>query len=690
MPEVVERAGRAARAWARPAAVTGVALVVFLASTLLRDVYYGIPDSMAVSSITATCQPGAGRASCEVAVVRLNPGRFYLSTRGAAASLSVAIDDGAASTQSHALLVRPEAAGRLRLGVNAGTATATEFDRDAPHAGERVIVDLPGASPLGRRITFVAQSHDDPIVISELGFFADGRGLLPSGPLTGRPSAVSFYSTVAALVTLAVCVFVVAAAWLAPEAMRRPLPWLLAALCLAVCVLDLGTMFSPRWSRDIRSMYGAELIRSGNNGNLTGGLYEGSRLVQGLGETTAPGVVAWHRMPGYGLWCGLAALIGRTTDVVEIAMVVILLQVLLYGAAVGIFVAVAWRLFGVPMACLLGVLIVLLPKQVNSTEVDSIVAPIVLLVLSAIVVMLSTTPRGEAPSVRAWLLVNAAFALWFMMRNDVLPGWIVVSVGLAGWRWRRLAVPLALMASVALPWAFYKRQYSHEFNLMPTNAGEVLFLSLCEVPGAFPYECTDSGYFAWANRIGADSPTSRRASSLAIAEVVRHWVTYPIHLGFMVLVKLRRCLVDESFPGFRTRLGALYSGFMRQGLFACLLTLVGVSLAVDHQRQRSMLLGWPLFLNMPIFLIVFDSAGRFYAAAAVSLIVTAVPLLFERGFAVQLRRHGWRAAVVVGCAALFMAGGPRVEAWVQANDALHYWAPLLDPGRSTIPFVVAR
>jgi hypothetical protein len=314
MPEVVERAGRAARAWARPAAVTGVALVVSLASTLLRDVYYGIPDSMAVPSITATCQPGAGRASCEVAVVRLNPGRFYLSTRGAAASLSVAIDDGAASTQSHALLVRPEAAGRLRLGVNAGTATATEFDRDAPHAGERVIVDLPGASPLGRRITFVAQSHDDPIVISEFGFFADGRELLPPGPLTGRLTAVSFYSTVAALATLAVCVFVVAAAWLAPEAMRRPLPWLLTALCLAVCVLDLGTMFSPRWSRDIRSMYGAELIRSGNDGNLTGGLYEGSRLVQGLGETTAPGVVAWHRMPGYGLWCGLAALIGRTTD----------------------------------------------------------------------------------------------------------------------------------------------------------------------------------------------------------------------------------------------------------------------------------------------------------------------------------------------------------------------------------------
>jgi hypothetical protein len=67
-----------------------------------------------------------------------------------------------------------------------------------------------------------------------------------------------------------------------------------------------------------------------------------------------------------------------------------------------------------------------------------------------------------------------------------------------------------------------------------------------------------------------------------------------------------------------------------------------------------------------------------------------VPLLFENGFRVQLRRHAWRAAAVVACVALFMAAGPRVAAWVQTNDAIHYWAPLLDPGRSTIPFVVAR
>jgi hypothetical protein len=472
--------------------------------------------------------------------------------------------------------------------------------------------------------------------------------------------------------------------------LARPAPWIVAALCVAVCILDLGTMFSPHWSRDIRSMYGAELVHSGANGNLTGGLYEGSRIRQGLGQTTEPDTVSWHRMPGYGLLCAFAALIGRTTDVVEIAMVVIVLQVLLYGAAVGIFVAAARRMFGVPMACLLGVLMVLLPKQVNYTEVDSIIAPICLLVLSAVVALMSTTSIREPPAVRAWLLLNAAFALWFLMRNDVLPGWIVVSAALAGWRWRGVAVPLALIAAIALPWALYKRQYRHEFNLMPTNAGEVLFLSLCEVPGAFPYECTDAGYIAWANRFSGGAPSSQRTSTLAITEVVRHWVTYPVHFAFMIVVKLRRCIIDDSWPGFRTRLSALYSGVLRQGLFAFLLTLVAVSIAVDHQRRRSLLLGWPLLLNMPIFLIVFDSDGRFYAAAAVSLVVAAVPLLFERGFSSQVRRHPWRGAVVLAAVALFLVGGPRVEGWVQSNASLHYWAPLLDPARSTLQFGVAR
>ena len=104
--EFVGKARQLARASALPVTLVGVALVSYFASTLFRDVYDGIPDSIPVPSITATCQPGGGRTSCDVAVVRLNPGRFYLSTIGPASSVSIAIDDAAAIARSNAWLVR--------------------------------------------------------------------------------------------------------------------------------------------------------------------------------------------------------------------------------------------------------------------------------------------------------------------------------------------------------------------------------------------------------------------------------------------------------------------------------------------------------------------------------------------------------------------------------------------------------
>lgn len=686
MLEVVRRARRSVL----PAAIVGIALVVYIAGTVWRDVYYGIPDSIPVATITATCLPGAGRPGCNVAIIRLNPGRFYLSTTGPASSVTVAVGDPAAIARSRVLLVRAEATGRLTFDAAPQLVNMNLYATDVTAASRRTLVAMSDSAPRWNRITFTPIQASGPIVLSELGFFDDERDLARS---TRQPfqriSGQAFYSTVVVAITLAVCAFVVGGAWVAPDVMYRPAPWLVALLCVAVCVIDLGTMFSPYWSRDIRSMYGAELIASGFNGNLTGGLYEGSRLVQGLGQTTEPGTVPWHRMPGYGWFCALAAVLGRTTDVVQIAMVVVVLQVILYAVAIGVFVGVARRAFGVPVAGLLGMMITLLPKQLNYTQADSVIASVSLLVLSALLVYVaSENSHGSAPF-RAFVLVNGAFALWFLLRTDVLPGWIVMSVVLAGRRWWRVGVSLGLIAAIAVPWALYKRQYRHEFNLLPTNTGEVLMLSLCEAPGAFPYECTDNGYFEWARRAGHPDPASQSTSSLATAEVVRHWVTYPVHFAFMVWYKFRRCVFGESFPGFRTRLNVLYRGVVREvGLFAALATVLAVSLAVNHQRRRSLLLGWALFLNMPIFFLVFDSNGRFYTAAGVSLIVAAVPLLFERGLYSQMHRHRYRTALVVACVGLFVAEGRIVEDWVRANDALHYWAPLLDPNRSTMQFVV--
>jgi len=52
-----------------------------------------------------------------------------------------------------------------------------------------------------------------------------------------------------------------------------------------------------------------------------------------------------------------------------------------------------------------------------------------------------------------------------------------------------------------------------------------------------------------------------------------------------------------------------------------------------------------------------------------------------------MSRHRWRAAAVIVAMFLFVAEGRLVEEVVVANDALHYWAPLLDPAHSSLRFV---
>ena len=672
-----------------PACVLGILAVLYLASTVARDVFFGVPASLAVSAIEPTCRAAIDTNDCTVDYERLNPGRFYLRTRGRAASVTIVVRDDVPAGQIHAVLLRAENVGRLTIDSDESTASDAAVTHDISVAHQRTVISLPASTRKWNRFAFTPATSEGAVVIRELGFFASDRNLRRSARQPFQSiSDVRFYSTIAAALTLAVCALVVVATWIAPRQMHRPIPWLLTLLCFSVCILELGTIFSPYWSFDLRSYYGEELIVSPVGGNVTAGLYEGARLAQGLGQTITPGAAQWHRMPGYGWFCAAAAVLGRTTDVIEIAMIVVFLQVLLYSVAVGLFVSVARPMFGVPVATLIGVLIMLLPKQVSQTEVDSIIAPISLIVLSALVPHLSQPSEGGAPPLRAFLLVNAACALWFAVRNDVVPGWIGLSVALAGRRWWRLVVPLVLMASIALPWALYKRQYRHEFNLMPTNTGEVLLLSLCEAPGSFPYECSDGGYAAWARRAGHSDMTSQAASNLAVAEVVRHWVTYPIHFGFMIGFKVRRCLLDQSWPGFRTRLSVLYSAIDRGlGLFVCLLAMVSTALAVGYARRRTLLLGWALFLNMPMFWVAFASAGRFYTAAGVSLLVAAVPLLCDEGFYARVMQYPGRAVAVIACFGLFIVGAPRVEDWMLHHDAVHYWAPFLDPHDSSLPFV---
>ena len=59
---------------------------------------------------------------------------------------------------------------------------------------------------------------------------------------------------------------------------------------------------------------------------------------------------------------------------------------------------------------------------------------------------------------------------------------------------------------------------------------------------------------------------------------------------------------------------------------------------------------------MPIFGVVFASAGHFYAAAGVSLLVAAIPLLFDEGPYARVTQYPWRAVAVIARLGLFIVG----------------------------------
>jgi hypothetical protein len=172
----------------------------------------------------------------------------------------------------------------------------------------------------------------------------------------------------------------------------------------------------------------------------------------------------------------------------------------------------------------------------------------------------------------------------------------------------------------------------------------------------------------------------------ATVEVVRHWITYPVHFALMVLSKARSAITAQSFPGFQTRFNLPFGVGGDNRLFLVLLTAMAAALAVDYRRRRTLLLGWAVFLNMPLFFVTFASGGRFYPAAGASLVVATVPLLCDAEYYKRLAQRPWRVAVVIACLTAFVAGEPRIEALIAAHESLHYWTPLLDPQQSTLKF----
>ncbi len=666
--------GRATRAVIAIEFAFASLLIVYAGLHDVRDVLAGAPPASPVE-IRAVCDAADSTLPCEALTTRLGPGRYRIWTTAPARALSVSLTPE-----------RPERARALLLrstGAHAAVAGSTGVDLN----GHRAVVPIEPERRIDVTVT-TASAIPSAIALDEIGVYPDARGLTTDMRPFFRAIPPSLYhQTLVPRAVAALCAVTVIAVFFLPSlAVRRWAPYALPVLCFSLCVVDLSALFSPYVTQDLRAMYASGPLQEAPGSNLNGGLYQATRLLAGKGLTTREGVVPWERMPGYGLLCGVAAVLFGHDSLVDVAVSVVLMQAIFYSVAVGVFAWAALRLFTPPCVWAVGLAIAWLPKEIGYAQVDAVIGPTALLVLAALCVRLSHERDRDVP-LRVDVAVHLAFALWFVMRPDVLPGWFVVAIALHWQHPRRLLLPATLLVAIGVAWGAYKARYTGEFSMTTTSVGASLFCGLWEVPSRFRLggPCTDAVYFDWIHQHTPFEPRSTAANSFATREVLRFWVTYPGHLLIMLYGKMMQVLNGDLWPGLATQLQVWVFGVVpRYAIVLPLLTVVAVCGAIGYQRRRTLLLGWPLFLNAPLFWVMFASLGRFYSAVGIALLAAAIPPIYEPAFYKAIAARPWRAAAIAACAAVFAVSAWPIYDWLLRNDALHYWTPLLNPAASPL------
>ena len=671
--------------------VAALALIVYAAAHDLRDVFAGAPPAVP-SRIAASCIASAESAACGTSIVELNAGRYRVATTGGTGTLVVTLTPERADAVRQ-LLVKASQPPTVRLtitGSPADTPGASDGGSaiELTDAGNRSVLEVP-AAPLTLRFVPSADALGAPIVIDEVGLFESPAGLMSDErPFFKHIPPSRYHEMLVARGIAALCLFTIAAAvFVPPAALRRSSPVLLAVMAFSLSVLDLAVLYSPFWAHDLRSFYASGPLLEHAGNNLNTGLWQASRLLTGDGLTLPDGTVPWERMPGYGLFCAVAGLTFGHRTIVELATSVVLLQTIFYGAAVGVFAWAAAALMPPAAVWAVGMLVAWLPKQLGHTQVDAVVAPIALIVLACLCVRLKWSRDGRPIPLRLDILVHAAFALWFLMRPDVVPGWIAVALILHWRHWRRLLVPVALFAAIGITWGAYKARHTGEFSVTTASAGAALFCGLWEVPSRFRFaqSCTDEMYFDWVRQNTTLHPQSAAANTFATREVLKFWLTYPGHLVVMICHKAMRFVDGDVWSGYTTQLQAsVFVVVRRFWVIVPLLTVLLLCAVVGYERERTLLLAWPLFFDAPLFWIMFASLGRFYSGVGVALVAASVPPLFERSFYSAMAAQPRRAAAVLAAAAVFAVTAWPLHDWLLGQDAFHYWAPLLDPSRSSL------
>ena len=511
------------------------------------------------------------------------------------------------------------------------------------------------------------------------------RGALSGGP-TSRTAAV-FESPVLPALLLSMTGIVVALFATAAHRLNAARRWLFAfalTLALAIASVELRQTYRPASGNDFPHAFAAFHAR---NFNLTESLMMAQNLLRGKGNTlpVADGStkINTYRMPGYSLFVAAAGRLSGVSadDLAGLGASTVYAQVWFFAVAVAFM---AYRLSeSIPVwaAALAAAGTCWFPQLFDITSADAVVASCGLLVAGSLCRFHRDRDASKVP-LRDHLLVHAAFALWFLMRSDVLPGWLGIS-GFLYWRQPRyLLLPLAFFVSLGSIWGLYKKSHGSEFVMTTSNIGHVAFVGLWQtLPHRFVWEPSDEAYAGW---VGAHGYTymEPRANAFAIREVVRFWLTYPgFALGNVCYKVYSHFRYHAWWGGLALYPTRLVGVVMRNGAYLVLFAAFVFALCVRFEARRVFLLGWPALLNLPLFLVLQHNA-RYVGFVNVSLMLAGICVLLDPRFyrSVSTVR---RQVLIWGTVAALWLSAPLIMRTLFA-DPIRYWTPLLDPSASTL------
>ncbi len=411
------------------------------------------------------------------------------------------------------------------------------------------------------------------------------------------------------------------------------------------------------------------------------------------GTTLGKVRVLTYRMPGHALFLAASSVwVSNPENIVGMARAGALGQALLWMFGFALFGAVSGFIFEAWRPALAGSLVVLHPSSIDRLQADSVILPLGLLVVSALLVVYFTERHRERVPWWAHLVVHLAFSCWLVVRTDVLIAWIVVSLLLHLPRyWRRLWMPIACVLLIGVSWGFAKveleRRHGREmpFQMFTANTGHVAFVGLWQVPEhKFRWTHSDSSYDSWIKQHDYRYAAPETAS-FATRGVLRFYLTYPGYVISLTIHKMRKYFTRNAWTGHLSRATPADLGrAFRYGLLWSLSGILFVALLIGYHR-RWQLIGWSLVLfNLPLFFILQESAGRFVTFPTVAITLFASLTLLDAGFWRLWFRQAYRAVpFLVLWVTLFFFVDNLDEALL-ASDSFRYSTPFLDPAHCSL------